>query len=248
MDVGTEGRGEAVGREHVARASVGDDPARCEQHDAVGVHRGEIQVVERRDDRLPPLLRKSHELGEEPGLVPEVEMHGGLVQQHHPRVLREAASDRRAAPLAARERGDAAVGEVGKADRQERGGDRGSVLLALGLPRGEAGGAAHRRDLARREREVGRVVLRHAGDEARRVSRRDPGQVAAVDADRPAPRGEDPRGGTEQRGLPGAVRADQRDDLAGLDGQRDVVDHVEATVARGDGDEFEKGHPRGLCP
>ena len=44
-----------------------------------------------------------------------------------------------------------------------------------------------------------------------------PGDVLALEADAPAPRREQPGDGAQRRGLAGAVGADQRDDLAGLD-------------------------------
>jgi hypothetical protein len=60
--------------------------------------------------------------------------------------------------------------------------------------------------------------------------RRDGGDVRAVERD-PALGGRERAGdGPQQRGLAGAVRADQRDDLAPLDGERHGRDRPQQAV------------------
>src|SRR5450756_302632 len=76
--------------------------------------------------------------------------------------------------------------------------------------------------LARRELVLG-VVLEDHAHLAAQVAGRELAQVDAVDRDRPGLRAVEPAEELHECGLAGAVRAHQRDDLAGFDVQRDSV-------------------------
>ena len=90
--------------EHVYGRAVGDDPSAVEEQHAVGVLRGEREVVHRGDQRQPGLLAKAVEQVERLLLVPDVERGGRLVEQDDRRLLRERAGDDDALLLAAGER------------------------------------------------------------------------------------------------------------------------------------------------
>ena len=78
-------------------------------------------------------------------------------------------------------------------------------------------------------------VLEGARQAARReLVGRQAGHVLAVEVDRAAARRVDAGDDVEQRGLAGAVRADDREDLAGVDGEAHAIDGFHA--AKGDAD------------
>src|SRR3546814_19688221 len=61
---------------------------------------------------------------------------------------------------------------------------------------------------------AGHGILEHPGDEPRALRRRPPGDIDAVDEHLPPLHRDDAGYGIEQRGLAGAVGADDRDELA----------------------------------
>ena len=94
----------------------------------------------------------------------------------------------------------------------------------------EAREAAHHDDVLDRDRErpVHELRLRHVGDA--------PGLAAggaAEDLDPPRPRPGEPGHQLEQRALAGAVGPDDREQAAGLDGDRDVLERDPLAVAGG---------------
>jgi len=60
------------------------------------------------------------------------------------------------------------------------------------------------------------------------------GEVDAADADETAARGNDTGEAAERAGLAGAVGTDKAEDLAGLDGERQITDGGEIAVAFGE--------------
>ena len=60
----------------------------------------------------------------------------------------------------------------------------------------------------------------------------EPRDVLAIECDSASSGAEQARDGSQQRRLAGAVGADDGDQLAGIDGDRDVVEHFEAVVCR----------------
>src|ERR1051326_2044438 len=62
------------------------------------------------------------------------------------------------------------------------------------------------------------------------LARGPPADVLALEHDPPAPRGDDAGDGAEERGLAGAVRADERYDLTGVDVQRHALQGVDRAV------------------
>ena len=148
-----------------------------------------------------------------------------------------ALAERQHLPLAAgQEPADAApeVAELGKELIDQR--------LAP-APLGQRGAARDRRDEVLRHREIGEhlVALGHQHDAAPRVLVRRPVLDAlALERDRAlgdarVVEAEEARDRAQRRGLAGAVGAEQRDDLPGLDRQRDalhrgdgaLIDHLE---------------------
>ena len=90
-------------------------------------------------------------------------------------------------------------------------------------------------------------VLERARDaEARHRARRQRGDVLAAKADA-ALALVDAADAVEDAGLAGAVGADQREQLAGLDGERQPVQHGEAAEAQGQVLDLQLSHTTSGC-
>ena len=157
-----------------------------------------------------------------------VERAERLVEQEHFRPVRERAGDGDALLLAAGKLGRQAL--VHALERDE--------LQQLCAPR-HALGTAHAPD-AQRELDVvrdahvaeERVVLEYEADAA--VAGRNAGDVAPVQRYAPVVDLDEPGDGAQQRALAAAARAEQNEELALLDLERDVVDDRMRLIPLGD--------------
>jgi hypothetical protein len=68
------------------------------------------------------------------------------------------------------------------------------------------------------------------------------GDLAAVEGNAPGRRLEDSADQVEQGRLPGAVRADDRNDLGRIRAERDAIDRADAAEVHGDVVDFEEPH------
>ncbi len=85
--------------------------------------------------------------------------------------------------------------------------------------------------------------LKGAGDAAPHPARRqEPGNILAVEQDMARIRHKEPADHVEKGGLAGAVRADHRAQLSGLDRHRDAVDRDETAEPARDIVDFEQAH------
>ncbi len=235
-------------REDVAgRAAAGDPPA-LQHHDPVGPGGGEGEVVQHHDDGVTRPGARAR-LREHVLLVPDVEGRGGLVEQQQARRLREDARERRTRLLPAGQRREPALGQVQDVGGEERTGDDRVVVLGL-LRAGDAGAgpgrATHPDDVDHTEREAQGLLLQEHGAASGELGDREGRErlgsqelltqrvhVSGVPGDgreRGHPR-ERARGGRdvagehpEQRGLAGAVRPDEREDLPGAHLEVDPVE------------------------
>ena len=100
-------------------------------------------------------------------------------------------------------------------------------------------------------------ALGHVADAERRRSRGPGRRRAACPSKRTPPdrRAQQPGDRAQRRGLAGAVRAEQRDDLALLHGEADALERLDRAVLDGDVVELEQAHAvssggrgRGRCP
>src|SRR5690606_41357230 len=120
---------------HLVNGTGRDEVTRLEDGEPVTVRRGQVEVVQRRDDRHPESPDGAHQLQ----LVPEVEMVRGFVEQEYRRVLRERAGELNTLTLPGRERLPASPGPVPPVRRAHRVVDpraRGaaSTVAAAGYP------------------------------------------------------------------------------------------------------------------
>ena len=212
-------------RDH--RAEVEDVQATRERADHVDVvldqqDRGAVLALD--------VLEGAYELR---GLV-AIEAGRGLVEQHEERIGHERAGDLDEASASEAEGLDRPIGHVVEPEELQRVVharalvDRGLGQVQAVLP--ESAGAVAR---ALCDQEV--VAHGHAAEELdalERPSEAEPGSpvdrgardVAAVEHDGPAVGPEHAEQAVEERGLARAVRADESDGFARLDGDRDVVE------------------------
>src|SRR5438309_3027994 len=220
------------------RRTVGDDPA-VERDDAREVRHHAREVVGRDDDGLPfrgELLEHAHELL----LGRRIDARRGLVEQENVRPRYERPREQHALPLASGERGDRALREVARVDPCERG----ARILAIGGGRAPADpelcDPAHEDDVLDEERVVPaqRFRLREIRDAAGLPSAR------AQDPDAAAHRRQQPGDDLQQGRLPGAVRPDECEQLAGAHGEVHVAQDGDAVVPGADVLELDR--PGGL--
>ena len=159
---------------------------------------------------------------ERPDLVVDVEAPGRFVEQECGRLLGERAGEDDSLALATAERPDRSVPELCGLGALQGALDHGGGRRI----RGEATvvrSAPHLDDVRDRELEGERRVLRDGRDPAAGRPRGECVNVLAGDADRAGVGRDDPVDGLQERGLAGAVRADEADELAGRDRQRDAL-------------------------
>ncbi len=189
------------------------------------------------------LARQLAQAIEELDLVAQVEEARRLVEQEERRLLRQRAREEDALPLAARERADGAVGEGAGAGALERGAGDGEVALRLEGDPAEVRMAAEQGDLERGEGQLVRGLLRHHGDAAGALARRERGELVAQQAHRAARGAQRSREQPHQGRLAGAVRTEQADDLAAPDREADAGDPAAARVAEDEVAPLEERRP-----
>ncbi len=202
-------------------AEAGDAAAVHDGH-MVGEFGGLVEVVGGEHDRGAALGEFAQQ---RPGAPPRRRVEAGrrLVREQHRRVRRERQREVEAAPLAARERRDAHAGSVGEVDAFDEF-RAGGQAVQVGP---QSQGLAHREVVG----EAG--LLADHGDGAGEFAAVLPG-VAAEDVDGARGGAAQPHRGLDGGGLPGAVGAEEREELAGGDGEGDAVDGGEGPVAAGE--------------
>ena len=243
-------------RQQVAVADeVGDEPRRGQAVDPRGLvelldaaavhHRDPVRererlglVVRHVDERDADLLLQVDEL--DLHLLAQLRVEGGerLVEQQERRVGHERARDRDALPLAARQLVRHALAEAGEPHVLERLGDlrrhvRGRHLRHLQRERDVAFDGHVREQRVALEHRAHRTALRRAADEVLAVEH-DAAGVGQVEA----------RDHPQERRLAAAGGPQQREELARLDGEADVVDGGEVAEPARDPLDFEQRHGR----
>ena len=201
-----------------------DDLAVADHADPVGHVFGLFDVVRGQHDGHTRLTQLAHH-GPHVLAQGHVDTGGRLVEEQHARFVRQGLGDHHAALHAARERHDLVVFLVPERERAQRLLDvrRVGRLAEQAAAEGDGGPDGFER--------VGRELLRHQADHRAHgaVVARD---VEAGDRDRALVEPHDAADESDQRGLAGAVRAEQREDLALADIE---VDELERTETRGVG-------------
>src|SRR6266850_2546497 len=196
------------------------DLARAEQQQPIAQLGGQVEIVRDEQDRHPALAVQSPQQRRRLRLVAQVEMRGGLVEHEEPRLLSQRPREQRALTLAARE-----LLERQRRQRQRLGGRHGGarrrgVFRVLEEAARCVRVAAHEHELLDGERKWPRRFLRHHRHLARQLPRSKGAHAPAVEPDLTALREQHAREQPQQGCLAGAVRADDAEDLAALDRER----------------------------
>ena len=146
-------------------------------------------------------------------------MSGGLVEQRHPRLLRERTREEHPLALAAREFLDRARGKREQAEALERLARQHQVAAAFEMKRSEMRRAAHQHHLEHGEREGDRILLPDKGQSARESAPIERGKRRTEQFDRALPWIERAAEQPQQRRLARAVGPDDREHLTRLDFQ-----------------------------
>ena len=216
-----------LGVEFQRRADLGDDAA-VEHDDAVGQrHRLDLVVGDvdhRRAERLVQLRQLDAHLHAQH----RIEVGQRLVEQEDLRLAHQRAADGDALALAAGQLRRLAVHQLVELQQ------RGDLVGAPGLHLARGAGDRQREGdvLAHRQMRVERVGLEHHGDAA--LGRMHPGDVGAVDEDRPRRHHFQPGDHAQHRRLAAAGRPEQGAELALADRQVDIADRGEVAIALAD--------------
>src|SRR5208283_5083670 len=117
-------------------------PASREDDDPVGEPCGQVEVVERRDDRHPPLAGELAHPGQEVELVSDVEMARRLVEEDEGCLMDERPGQNRPLLLPSADREDSVTGPLLEAYRAQRPKGRVPVSGRLSLEPSEMGVAS----------------------------------------------------------------------------------------------------------
>jgi len=165
-------------------------------------------------DRGPAVVDEVRDEVERAHLVVDVQARGRFVQQEHGRGLRERSREHDALALPATDRRDGFVREPRDLGAFHRAVDGVVILAARAVEAPAVRGSTHRDHVpdAEVEREVG--VLGHHRDAATGLARPQASDRVPVDGHDPVVGREHARESSQERRLPGAVRADEADELA----------------------------------
>ena len=201
-----------------------------------------------RDDGLAPSGLERLEDAVDLGLVADVEVEAGLVEEEQRRILGQGPGDERPLALAAAQLGEllAAIAAVSVSAQGLF--DRRPVLGRNALQTAPAGEPAHEHDLADGVFEDGLGQLGDVGDPGRDPARPHAEDVLAAAPDLAPDVRQEVLDGLEERALAGAVPAEDGDELPGLDGERDAVDDVAVLVSRREVPDLENAHRLSRSP
>ncbi len=197
----------------------GDDLASRDDRDGVGQELGFLHVVGREKDRLPAVLEALEHIPDLPSRV-RVEPGRGFVEKDDLGIVDERGGDPEALLEAAGEGVEAGVGLAAQIGEVHQGVD---VGVASEYPRVVPQALAHGDPVERAE------VLREHADPPDDLGL-GPGDVQPEHGDLSRRRIADRFDDLDRDALAGAVGAEERENLALVDGERNVVDRKEGTV------------------
>ena len=220
--------------DHGGQVVVDEHAAAVDDDDALGERLDLLQVVAGEYHRGTGLVLPAHRLPEGAAAI-HVESGGRLVEEHQLRPADEGEGDAEPALLPAGERTGLATQQVGKPELLGQFG-LGHRVLEVG-----ADIVDH---LAHPECRRQRGLLRGAAEPGAGAV---VGRVAAQQLHRSGGRPSQSLDDRQQRRLSGAVRAEQADDAAGVDGEADIVEGDDVAEATADAVELDEvGHEGAL--
>ncbi len=230
--------------EHVERGTRSVDAPVGEQKERVGNVGRVVEVVQHNADSDAVLVREvAHEV-EGLDLVAEVEVVCRLVEEHNTRALSDAGGQPDALDLATRKFAYGTLAHVGDPSGVHRMVDRGAVVGGEAGETTTVGVATEGDDLTNRkplrsgaglreERHLaGKVACAQQGDRASLCAFSSTRAVSATEHHAAIVDGMQLGERTKECGLSATVRADQRGDSSGFEGNRDTVDDDVLAVAQ----------------
>ena len=197
-----------------------DDLALVDDADAVGHLLGFFDVVRGQDDGDAGGAQRTHHV---PHVLAQLDVDAGgrLVEEQHLRLVRERLGDQHAPLHAAGQRHDLVVLLVPQRERPQH-------LLDVGRDRRQAEQPAAERDRGPHRSRTHRCGSSCGTSPIKRAGGAIVGEdVVAADGDRAGRRRHDPADDADQRGLAGAVRPEQRENLALVDVEIDALECLE---------------------
>ena len=224
------GRAEPLGRQHVARCAICKEPAAAQEQQPRAEPRCEAEFVHDHEHRAPGRAEFLAET-EQFFLIDDVETCRGLVEQQQRRLLCEDFCKQRPLALAARKLAHRPFSKCLHADECEARLHDGCVFRALALPPGKIGIPPHPDDVphgvGKRDggllREIARLLCKRA--------RRKRMDVLPENPDHTAERRLNPAQRLQERALSRAIRPEEPDELAGMDGKGNILKHCAALIA-----------------
>ena len=178
--------------DHVLWRADGNDPAIGHDDQSVADRRGQREIVQHGEHRRIASVREFADEAMDLDDMSDVEVRGGLVEEQDRRILRQRLRQDHPTTLSAGELRHRSIGQMLHAHRSQRLTCLGPILIGAGPPPRDVGRPPHQHELQHGERERGDHVLRHDGNEPRRLStcereRIEPGDayVAGARAQRP---------------------------------------------------------------
>ena len=156
--------------------------------------------------------------------MPDVEVRRRLVEEQHARRLGECAGDRDPLSLTPRELIDRPMSERAEVASRERLLDDACVLVRRPHPSVLVRSAAHEHDLTDGEREADLFALRDERNFTRHLATFEGGERRPEQSNVSTVRRQRPCHDSQERGLPCAVRADDREDLPRVNDETGVLE------------------------
>src|SRR5947208_226699 len=213
-------------RQHRRRTAPRNVADRGEDQNLVGKARRQVDVVRNHERGEPePIHKRAHQL-EQLHLVPQVERHGGLVEDEELGLLREGPRQPDSLVLPSGERPEPAVCQVGRVARDQRPLDGGPVRRENAAEEREVGIPAQEDRLVHPLREQVLLALRHDAHHPRQIPAGPVARRASEDLGTPLERWHEAERRAQQRGFPAAVRPEQGMKFACPHLQRDGAERV----------------------
>src|SRR5579883_3028113 len=232
---------QAFAGERLRGRSIASAPAGLQYQHTISIERRGVEVVQGHDDGHAGLTAQAMKTGEDVRDVAQIQIGRGLIEQHHARLLSHRAGEEDALAFAARDFVNRPVGEFEQIKLSQRRGGDGEVVGGFETEGSQMRRAPHQDDLDDRVGKGDQVLLRHDRDRARELAALIALERASENRDRTAGWFEGAGQHAQERGFARTVGSEDRQQLARLRFERDVVQHRASAITRIDGDHLYGG-------
>jgi hypothetical protein len=212
------------GEEHLARRPVGVQAPVLQQQQARHETRRQVEIVAHRQHRQSAIaVQAPEDLVDAEGML-QIEERGRLVQEQHPRLLRQRAGDEGPLPLAARQLEKVPVLEPAEVHVEQCCARHREVGGPLHAEQADVRRAPHQHDLQHAEIEQGRRLRQDDGDAPGAGARRKGDHRPPLQPDLAPLRRKQAGEKLQQRRLSRSVRTDEADEAARRDRHGKVLE------------------------